>query len=161
MSRIYLASPYGFSESTLRFLDELKSRLRSDGHEVIDPWELGQEILTKFPAPADGSSNERSVAELTRLNHSMAEQNRKAIDRSEVIVAALDGPDVDSGTASEVGYAFAKGKMIFGYRGDFRLTGENNAAVVNMQVQYWIEESRGQIVRTLSDLMRALRENTR
>ena len=34
------------------------------------------------------------------------------------VVAVLDGADVDSGTAAEIGYAFARGKLIVGYRGD-------------------------------------------
>ena len=61
--------------------------------------------------------------------------NQTALDRSRIVVAALDGPDVDSGTASEIGYAFARGKRIIGFHGDMRLTGENEAAVVNLQVQ--------------------------
>jgi nucleoside 2-deoxyribosyltransferase len=36
--------------------------------------------------------------------------NARAIEQSQVVVAVLDGPDVDSGTASEVGYAAALGK---------------------------------------------------
>ena len=39
MSRIYLASPYGFSESTVGFLEELKVKLRNAGHDLSDPWE--------------------------------------------------------------------------------------------------------------------------
>ena len=40
-------------------------------------------------------------------------------------MAVLDGTDVDSGTAAEIGYAFARGKLIVGYRGDFRLSADN------------------------------------
>jgi len=31
------------------------------------------------------------------------------LDEASIVVAILDGPDVDSGTAIEIGYAFAKG----------------------------------------------------
>lgn len=42
------------------------------------------------------------------------------IDASDVLVAILDGPDSDSGTCFECGYAFSKGKKIIGIRTDLR-----------------------------------------
>lgn len=42
------------------------------------------------------------------------------IDKSDVVLAWLDGPDADSGTSFEVGYAFAKGIPVVGVRTDFR-----------------------------------------
>ena len=62
------------------------------------------------------------------------------------MVAVLDGADVDSGTAAEIGYAFARGKLIVGYRGDFRLSADNEGGTVNLQVEYFIRESGGTIV---------------
>jgi len=47
-----------------------------------------------------------------------------SIDASECVVAWLDGPDADSGTCFEVGYAFAKGMPVVGIRTDFRLSQE-------------------------------------
>lgn len=121
----------------------MKSDLKKHGHQTIDPWDEGDSLLKAFRSRERRLSPEKRTAELKKLNHRMAERNRKAIERVDVVVAALDGPDVDSGTASEIGFAFARGKTIFGYRGDIRRTGENEAALVNMQVQYWIEESGG------------------
>lgn len=43
-----------------------------------------------------------------------------AIDEADAIVAVLDGPDADSGTCWEVGYAFGIEKPIIGVRTDFR-----------------------------------------
>lgn len=161
MTKIYLASPYGFSESTRRFLEELKVRLKNAGHEVNDPWELGEDLIATFRAQVGRLSNKQRIAKLRNVNRQIGQRNRDAIEKSEAIVAALDGSDVDSGTASEIGYAFARGKIVFGYRGDFRLTGENEAAAVNIQVQYWIEESGGSIVRSISDLLMALKKGER
>jgi len=158
MSKIYLASPYGFSESTKRFLEDLRTQLRSAGHNVKDPWELDDKYLAALRIRAEGLSPQRRIAELQKINRKIARINSKAICDSEIVVACLDGPDVDSGTASEIGFAFAHKKKIFGYRGDFRLTGENEAALVNMQVQYWIEKSKGRILRTVPDLLAALTE---
>ena len=64
----------------------------------------------------------------------------------------LDGADVDSGTAAEIGYAFARGKLIVGYRGDFRVSADNEGALVNLQVEFFIRESGGTIVSRYEDL---------
>jgi len=116
MSNIYLASPYGFSESTASFLKEIKFQLRSAGHIVNDPWEFGEKYLAAFRVHSNAYSPQRRVEELRKINSKIAETNCMAICDSEVVVACLDGPDVDSGTASEIGFAFAKKKKIFGYR---------------------------------------------
>ena len=71
-------------------------------------------------------------------------------------VAVLDGTDVDSGTAAEIGYAFARGKLIVGYRGDFRLSADNEGSTVNLQVEYFIRASGGTIVERYEDLGPAL-----
>lgn len=42
------------------------------------------------------------------------------IDQCDIVVACADGADSDSGTALEIGYAFAKGKPTIVYRTDFR-----------------------------------------
>jgi nucleoside 2-deoxyribosyltransferase len=63
---------------------------------------------------------------------------------------------VDSGSAAEVGYAFAKGKPILGYRGDFRLSADNEGSVANLQVEYFIRQSGGDIISQIADLGAAL-----
>jgi nucleoside 2-deoxyribosyltransferase len=77
---------------------------------------------------------------------------RGALDTARGVVAILDGPDVDSGTAAEIGYAFAKGKQIVGYRSDVRLSADNEGGIVNLQVEFFIRESGGTIVRRYEDL---------
>lgn len=44
----------------------------------------------------------------------------EGIDHSDLIVGLVDGADVDSGTAWELGYAFARGKPIVVLRTDYR-----------------------------------------
>ena len=46
--------------------------------------------------------------------------NLKALEGADLVVCNLDGADVDSGTAWEIGYAVARGKSIIGLRTDFR-----------------------------------------
>ena len=43
-----------------------------------------------------------------------------ALDSCQVVVAILDGPDADSGTSFEMGYARGRGKRVIGVRTDFR-----------------------------------------
>ena len=43
-----------------------------------------------------------------------------ALDNCHVVVAILDGPDADSGTSFELGYARGRGKRVIGVRTDFR-----------------------------------------
>jgi nucleoside 2-deoxyribosyltransferase len=47
------------------------------------------------------------------------------INRSKLVVAILDGPDADSGTCFEAGYAYAKGIPVIGVRTDFRQRGDD------------------------------------
>ena len=132
--------------------------MRKHGHMVIDPWE-GGEVTSEDFKKVEEIPHPEKMSELKRLNHRIGDANRRSIEGVEVVVAVLDGSDVDSGTASEIGFAFARGKTIFGYRGDIRLSGENEATVVNLQVQYWIEESgggEGKMVRNIPDLLCAL-----
>jgi nucleoside 2-deoxyribosyltransferase len=46
------------------------------------------------------------------------------------LVAWLDGPDADSGTSFEAGYAFAKGLPVIGVRTDFRLNQERGVNIM-------------------------------
>jgi len=151
---IYLAGPLGFSESGRVFLKTIKKELRTLGHKLLDPWELTEQAKTeKILALPYGA---RKRAAWQRLNREIGANNRAAIDRCDAVFAVLDGVDIDSGTAAEIGYAFARGKLILGYRGDFRLSADNEGAMVNLQVEYFIRESGGDIITTLGALPAAL-----
>jgi len=52
------------------------------------------------------------------------------LDSSDCVVASLDGPDGESGTCFEVGYAYAKGIPVVGVRTDFRLNQERGVNVM-------------------------------
>jgi nucleoside 2-deoxyribosyltransferase len=91
-----------------------------------------------------------------RINPEIGRKNQRLIDECDVIFAVLDGADVDSGTAAEIGYGFAKQKPILGYRSDFRLSADNEGGIVNLQVEYFIRASGGDIVSQIGDLPSAL-----
>ena len=49
----------------------------------------------------------------------VAQANEESIRACDMVLAVLDGVDVDSGTASEMGFAFALGKRVHGLRTDY------------------------------------------
>lgn len=51
------------------------------------------------------------------------EKSLAALQEASVVVAVLDGPQVDENVAFWAGYAFAAGKPVVGYRSDRRATG--------------------------------------
>jgi len=153
--RIYLAGPLGFSEAGRHFYNSvLIPYIRGLGCEVLDPWTLTD---ARRIQAVQGMAYGPAKREAWRsLNLEMGATNRAAIDAAQGVVAVLDGTDVDSGTAAEIGYAFARGKLIVGYRGDFRLSADNEGSTVNLQVEYFIRASGGTIVDSYEDLGPAL-----
>jgi len=69
----------------------------------------------------------------------------ESIDKADIILCLLDGPDVDSGTALEIGYAFAQRKPIIGLRSDFRnseIRGVNLMIIGACTEFYWLPNHR-------------------
>jgi len=154
-SRIYLAGPLGFSEAGRHFYNTvLIPYVTRLGYEVLDPWTLTDARRIRAVQRMPYGAAKRDA--WRRLNLEMGATNRAAIDDAQGVVAVLDGTDVDSGTAAEIGYAFARGKPIVGYRGDFRLSADNEGSTVNLQVEYFIRASGGVIVDRHGDLGRVL-----
>lgn len=96
--RIYLAGPL-FSSAERTWNAELAARLEAGGHEVF--------------LPQDRETDPLDPAGIFRIDHG-------GLDWSEGVVAVMDGPDPDSGTAWECGYAFGTGRPIILVRTDFR-----------------------------------------
>jgi len=158
--KIYIASPLGFTESTRNFYETKLIRVIKDlGHDVLDPWSLTDSRKIEAAKKLPYGSERRN--KWKRLNAEIGDNNRNAIDICDVVLAVLDGVDVDSGTASEIGYAFAKGKPIVGYRGDLRLSSDNEGCVVNLQVEYFIRKSGGVLVFKIADLPTAFKRVVR
>ena len=151
-----MASPLGFSQAGRHFYDGvLVPRVRDLGYDVLDPWTLTDPgKLAAVQALPYGPARREAWR---ILNREIGANNRNAIDRADGVLAVLDGVDVDSGTASEIGYAFGRGKLIVGYRGDFRLSADNEGSTVNLQVEFFIRESGGAIVSRYEDLEAHLR----
>ncbi len=116
---------------------ESLANVLADKVDVIWPYELIAEEEIK----ALGQSAKYEIFSLCK----------SYLEDSDLVVALLVGPQVDDGTAWEIGYyhALRKGKII-GIRTDFRRAGESEGAKVNAM----IECSCDRIVRSEDELLR-------
>lgn len=152
MSSIYIASPLGFSDSgRYWYYNLLIPKIETLGFKINDPWKMiDQEEWNKIQ---DINMSAVRLAALKLISEKTARLNAKAIRDSDCVLAILDGCDLDSGTCSEVGYAYGIGKRVHGLRTDFRLCADNEASLVNLQVQFFIEDSGGSIFTSVEELM--------
>src|ERR1700741_2072256 len=95
--KVYLAGPL-FSAAERAFNLLLADRLRTAGHKV---W-----------LPQEAEPRSKSARQIF-------EKDVEGLDWAEVVVANMDGPDPDSGTCWECGYAYRK-KPVIVFRTDFR-----------------------------------------
>ncbi len=146
LRRCYVASPFGFSEAGRAYYYGTLVPALAEVVEVVDPWAIS--AANEF---------ERAAAEgtLASLVLEVGRRNAEAIRGCTVLVACLDGSDVNSGTAAEVGYAAALGVRCLGLRTDLRETGERGA-IVNLQVQSFIVHSGGRVTASLEELLEEL-----
>ena len=145
--RCYVASPLGFSEAGRLYYQQVLLPALHTVVEPVDPWALTSAAEVERAA-AEGRSRELALE--------IGRRNAEAIAGCELLVAHLDGQEVDSGTAAEVGYAAARGLTCFGLRSDLRQAGEAGVAV-NLQVEHFIVASGGAIVASLPELLTLLR----
>ena len=139
--RIYFAGPL-FTPYERAFIDECAARLRADGFEVFVPHEH-ELALDDVDAAA------------------IFAKDRPGIEGADAMLAILDGPMVDDGTACEIGMFHAlmqadpSKKGIVGLLTDMRGTrGESTG--LNLFVQGAIEDV-GRIVASIEDARDLLR----
>lgn len=130
--RIYLAAPL-FSEAE-RIFNASAARLLSE--HLFD---------VHLPQDAGDDSDMRNIREQERLFI----LNKKALEESDFILAIIDGADADSGTAWEMGYAFARGKPVIALRTDFRRVGHHE------RVNLMLEQS-ATVVGSMDEVLAAL-----
>jgi nucleoside 2-deoxyribosyltransferase len=116
--RIYLAAPL-FSQAERTYNATLADLLKQNLFEVFLPQEAGDDTDARMQ-----SEQQRIFSE-----------NRDELDRADIVIAVIDGADADSGTAWEMGYAYAHNKRLIAVRTDFRRVG------IYEQVNLMLEES--------------------
>jgi len=149
----YLASPFGFTDAGQEFMKQKFSpMLKNLGLVILNPWDSLESTSTEIKKILTIENYDERISHFKSFNMKIAKGNEEMINKSDIVIAVLDGTDVDSGVSAEIGFAYANGKKIIGYRGDFRVTGDNVGAAVNLQVEYFISQSGGTLVTSLEDL---------
>lgn len=140
--KIYFAGPL-FTPYERAFIDDCAVLLRSDGFEVFVPHE--HELATGADVTAAW----------------ILSKDRPGIEGADAMLAILDGPSVDDGTACEIGMFHAlmqsdpTKKGIVGLLTDIRgMRGESSG--VNLFVQGAVEDV-GRIVGSIDEALEALR----
>lgn len=152
---VYIASNLGFSESGKYFLyEKIIPLVEKVGFSVLNPWKLTSPDLIERAIKIE--DEKARIISLKEINKIIGKNNEKAIKKSNGLLAILDGQEIDSGVASEIGFGYALGKLIIAYRNDFRLSGENQGTQINLQVEYFINASKGIFVPTLKELEKEL-----
>jgi nucleoside 2-deoxyribosyltransferase len=142
--KIYLAGPL-FSEAERDWMRKLKGQIESLASELGQPVQVvwPYELITQEEISALGESAKREIFSRCKAH----------LGDADLVIAALDGSQVDDGTAWEIGYYYAvkRGKVI-GIRTDFRRAGESEGAMVNSM----IECSCYSMVQSVEELFRVL-----
>lgn len=144
--KIYLAGPL-FSKAERNWIREIRKHIiqlvKSRGREVDIVWPY--EVITKEEIDLLGP---KAINEIFT-------RNKSHIDTADIMIAVLDGVQVDDGTAWEIGYFYAnksENKYILGIRTDFRNAGDTKHSLVNLM----IEASCDKIVTDISELLEIL-----
>ncbi len=104
--KAYIAGPL-FCTFERDFLEKITSLCEAHGFETFLPHRDAELI--------EGENHSRE--NLEEVFHA----DKKGIDDADIIIAVLSGPDIDAGTAWEIGYAYAHEKKIIGVVDDLRL----------------------------------------
>lgn len=118
MQKIYLAGPEVFLPNALDVGNDYKRLCKHYGYEGIFP--LDNTI---------SGNNPKEVAEAIR------HANQAMIRTCDIVIANLSpfrGPEPDSGTVWEVGYAQGLGKSVFAYSTDLRTLKEKTQSILNL-----------------------------
>jgi len=100
--KLYLAGPL-FTTAERTWNEAMASRLEAAGHEVFVPH--------LHPAAA-------------KTAEAIFRKDLAGVDWADAVVAMMDGPDPDSGTSWECGYAYGVGKPVVLFRSDMRASGD-------------------------------------
>jgi nucleoside 2-deoxyribosyltransferase len=141
--RVYFAGPL-FTPYERSFIDECAARLRAEGIEVFVPHENALALPDTKPA-------------------TIFTKDWEGLSTANAVVALLDGPMVDDGTACEIGIFYAlmqseaSKKGIVGLITDLRSTRGDEGHGLNLFVHGCIEAG-GKIVSTLDEVVATLGE---
>ena len=131
--QIYLAAPL-FSQAERIYNATLADLMKQHLFDVFLPQEAGDDIATR-------TKNDQEQIFSKNIND---------LYRADIVVAVIEGADANSGTAWEMGYAFAHNKPVIAIRTDFRRAGANE------RVNLMLEET-STVVTDSSELLESLK----
>lgn len=149
--KIYLASPLGFSLENEPYRLKIRRKLEAFGCTILDPWEVA-DFRHEIEAAYLLDSYRDRVERFGDISSRIGCCNEEMIRMADAVLAVLDGAEVDSGTASEVGFASALGKKCYGLRTDQRDTGDFLGIPINLQVLHFIERTGGRLFRRIDEI---------
>lgn len=139
--RIYFAGPL-FTPYERSYMDECAAELRAEGYEVFVP-------------------HEHELAQSDTTPEWIFSKDMEGLAASNVVLALLDGPMIDDGTACEIGIFYAQmqsdttKKGIVGLLTDLRgLRGESTG--LNLFVEGCIKATGGEVVSSFDGALAAL-----
>jgi nucleoside 2-deoxyribosyltransferase len=139
---IYFAGPL-FTPYERGYIDDCAAKLRAEGFDVFVP-------------------HEHELAQSDTTPGWIFEKDLDGLGPANAVLALLDGPTVDDGTACEIGIFYAQmqtdpsKKGVVGLLTDLRGTrGESNS--VNLFVEGCIEATGGRIVHSFDEALELLR----
>jgi nucleoside 2-deoxyribosyltransferase len=136
---VYIAGPL-FSQAEREFLEKIVDSLARAAK--LDP------ISHFFLPHRDGGELGKGPTRTEIFNLDI-----NILKQAEVVVALLDGQDVDSGTCIELGYAYALQKKIFGIMTDFRSYCTNDREPQRPNLMVWgVCEEGNTLFKRLPDL---------
>ncbi len=154
---VYLAGPSGFFDAGLLWhRDVVLPGVAAAGLTAKDPWS-GPSPIADVLARMEYGPQRRSA--LQEANLEQGRRNLRLIEESRAVLASLDGQDVDSGTAMEIGYAFAKGLLIVGLRTDIRRCSDNEGSTVNLMIETCIADSGGILTGSVTEAVAFLADH--
>lgn len=133
-TKVFLAAPL-FSESERDFNSRIAKKLRESGFEV---W-----FAQESPFIQEGTHEEK---------RRIYEGDISALKAYDVVVAVLDGVEVDAGVAYEIGYAKALGKPIIGLKTDYRTFSKME------EINLILEVPLGKICKSIDEVIHSLKK---
>lgn len=155
--QIYLGGPL-FSEADQLFNAQLAAQIRE---------RFGDRIELYSPQENDAINDKSGYANSIDI----FEGDNEYLDKTDILIANLDGPVVDPGLGAEIGYFYHSGKPILGLYSDSRQGHFNNQdkidaleeiaesqfSYINLYVVGAVKK-RGKIYKSSADLLKALGE---
>lgn len=148
--KIYFAGPL-FSEPDRDWILKVKGQLeqlaKSKGSQINVVWPF--ELISQSEIDRLGEKAKIEIFSRCKFH----------LDDADIVVALLDGAQVDDGTAWEIGYFYARksaGQKIIGIRTDFRRAGESEGAIINAMIECscdWLVKSSEDLLEIFSGIL--------